>query len=186
MRLNPHGDGPIYETMVRLSKGYGALLHPFVDSKGNFGKVYSRDMAYALPQACHVGLGQVALQGGGVPPALQEDHRVRRLAGEVVVVLEAPVLGADSVLEARGLHRLDESRCLGGFAGVGDVQNDGFHVTGPSSRNIRQIQKLIPLIGDKRWRDAAALERHLAQPHMARLRELKGFYALDTKLERYE
>ncbi len=47
MRLNPHGDGPIYETMVRLSKGYGALLHPFVDSKGNFGKVYSRDMAYA-------------------------------------------------------------------------------------------------------------------------------------------
>ena len=47
MRLNPHGDGPIYDTMVRLSKGYGALLHPFVDSKGNFGKVYSRDMAYA-------------------------------------------------------------------------------------------------------------------------------------------
>ena len=47
MRLNPHGDGPIYETMVRLSKGYGALLHPFVDSKGNFGKVFSRDMAYA-------------------------------------------------------------------------------------------------------------------------------------------
>ena len=47
MRLNPHGDGPIYDTMVRLSKGYGALLHPFVDSKGNFGKVYSRDMAWA-------------------------------------------------------------------------------------------------------------------------------------------
>ena len=47
MRLNPHGDGPIYETMVRLSKGYGALLTPFVDSKGNFGKVYSRDMACA-------------------------------------------------------------------------------------------------------------------------------------------
>jgi len=47
MRLNPHGDAAIYETMVRLSKGYGALLHPFVDSKGNFGKVYSRDMAYA-------------------------------------------------------------------------------------------------------------------------------------------
>ncbi len=47
MRLNPHGDGPIYETMVRLSAGYGALLTPFVDSKGNFGKVYSRDMAYA-------------------------------------------------------------------------------------------------------------------------------------------
>ncbi len=47
MRLNPHGDAAIYETMVRLSRGYGALLHPFVDSKGNFGKVYSRDMAYA-------------------------------------------------------------------------------------------------------------------------------------------
>ena len=47
MRLNPHGDAAIYETMVRLSRGYEALLHPFVDSKGNFGKVYSRDMAYA-------------------------------------------------------------------------------------------------------------------------------------------
>ena len=47
MRLNPHGDAAIYETMVRLSRGYEALLHPFIDSKGNFGKVYSRDMAYA-------------------------------------------------------------------------------------------------------------------------------------------
>ena len=47
MRLNPHGDAAIYETMVRLARGYEALLHPFVDSKGNFGKVYSRDMAYA-------------------------------------------------------------------------------------------------------------------------------------------
>ncbi len=47
MRLNPHGDAAIYDTMVRLSRGYGALLHPFVDSKGNFGKVYSRDMAWA-------------------------------------------------------------------------------------------------------------------------------------------
>jgi len=47
MRLNPHGDDAIYDTMVRLSKGYGALLHPFVDSKGNFGKVYSRDTAWA-------------------------------------------------------------------------------------------------------------------------------------------
>ncbi len=47
MKLNPHGDAAIYETMVRLSKGYEALLVPFVDSKGNFGKVYSRDMAYA-------------------------------------------------------------------------------------------------------------------------------------------
>ena len=47
MRLNPHGDAAIYDTMVRLSKGYEALLHPFVDSKGNFGKFYSRDMSYA-------------------------------------------------------------------------------------------------------------------------------------------
>ncbi|MCR5664816.1 MAG: topoisomerase IV [Oscillospiraceae bacterium] len=47
MRLNPHGDAAIYETMVRLSAGYEALLTPFVDSKGNFGKVYSRDMSYA-------------------------------------------------------------------------------------------------------------------------------------------
>lgn len=47
MRLNPHGDQAIYETMVRLSRGNEALLHPFVDSKGNFGKAYSRDMAYA-------------------------------------------------------------------------------------------------------------------------------------------
>ena len=47
MKLNPHGDAAIYDTMVRLSQGYGALLHPLVDSKGNFGKVYSRDMAWA-------------------------------------------------------------------------------------------------------------------------------------------
>lgn len=47
MRLNPHGDAAIYETMVRLARGNEALLHPYVDSKGNFGKAYSRDMAYA-------------------------------------------------------------------------------------------------------------------------------------------
>ncbi|HBL40534.1 MAG TPA: topoisomerase IV [Ruminococcaceae bacterium] len=47
MQLNPHGDAAIYDTMVRLSKGYEALLHPFVDSKGNFGKAYSRDMMWA-------------------------------------------------------------------------------------------------------------------------------------------
>ena len=47
MRLNPHGDAAIYDTMVRLSRGYEALLHPFIDSKGNFGKAYSRDMAWA-------------------------------------------------------------------------------------------------------------------------------------------
>jgi len=47
MKLNPHGDTAIYDTMVRLSRGYDALLHPYVDSKGNFGKFYSRDMAWA-------------------------------------------------------------------------------------------------------------------------------------------
>ena len=56
MKLNPHGDSAIYETMVRLSKGYGALLHPPVDSKGNFGKVYSRDMAYAASRYTEVKL----------------------------------------------------------------------------------------------------------------------------------
>ena len=50
MRLNPHGDAAIYDTMVRLSRGYAALLTPFVDSKGNFGKHYSRDMAWAAPR----------------------------------------------------------------------------------------------------------------------------------------
>ena len=47
MKLNPHGDASIYETMVRLTRGHEALLYPFVDSKGSFGKHYSRDMAYA-------------------------------------------------------------------------------------------------------------------------------------------
>ncbi len=50
MKLNPHGDAAIYETMVRLTSGNEALLHPFVDSKGNFGKQFSRDMAYAAPR----------------------------------------------------------------------------------------------------------------------------------------
>ena len=50
MKLNPHGDAAIYDTMVRLSRGYGALLHPLVDSKGNFGKVFSRDMSCAAPR----------------------------------------------------------------------------------------------------------------------------------------
>ncbi len=59
MRLNPHGDAAIYDTMVRLSKGYGALLHPFVDSKGNFGKVYSRDMAYAASRYTEAKLAPV-------------------------------------------------------------------------------------------------------------------------------
>ena len=56
MRLNPHGDAAIYETMVRLTNGCEALLLPFVDSKGNFGKQYSRDMAYAAPRYTEVRL----------------------------------------------------------------------------------------------------------------------------------
>lgn len=59
MRLNPHGDAAIYDTMVRLSKGYEALLAPFVDSKGNFGKVYSRDMAYAASRYTEARLSPV-------------------------------------------------------------------------------------------------------------------------------
>ena len=62
MKLNPHGDQAIYETMVRLSRGNGALLHPFVDSKGNFGKVYSRDMAYAAPRYTEAKLDQIAAE----------------------------------------------------------------------------------------------------------------------------
>lgn len=50
MKLNPHGDQTIYETMVRLTRGNAALLHPYIDSKGNFGKQYSRDMAFAAPR----------------------------------------------------------------------------------------------------------------------------------------
>ena len=56
MKLNPHGDAAIYETLVRLSRGCEALLLPFVDSKGNFGKVYSRDMAYAAARYTEVKL----------------------------------------------------------------------------------------------------------------------------------
>ncbi len=59
MRLNPHGDSAIYETMVRLSAGYEALLTPFVDSKGNFGKVYSRDMSYAASRYTEAKLSAV-------------------------------------------------------------------------------------------------------------------------------
>lgn len=59
MKLNPHGDAPIYDTMVRLSRGYGALLHPLVDSKGNFGKVYSRDMACAASRYTEVRLDPI-------------------------------------------------------------------------------------------------------------------------------
>ena len=59
MRLNPHGDGPIYETMVRLTQGHDALLHPFVDNKGNFGKQYSRDMAYAASRYTEAKLADI-------------------------------------------------------------------------------------------------------------------------------
>ncbi len=62
MHLNPHGDAAIYDTMVRLSKGYGALLHPFVDSKGNFGKVYSRDMAWAASRYTEAKLAPICAE----------------------------------------------------------------------------------------------------------------------------
>ncbi len=62
MKLNPHGDAAIYETMVRLSTGYQALLTPFVDSKGNFGKVYSRDMSYAASRYTEAKLSAVCAE----------------------------------------------------------------------------------------------------------------------------
>ena len=62
MKLNPHGDAAIYETMVRLSKGYEALLTPFVDSKGNFGKMYSRDMSYAAPRYTEAKLAPICAE----------------------------------------------------------------------------------------------------------------------------
>ena len=60
MKLNPHGDQTIYETMVRLARGNESLLHPYVDSKGNFGKAYSRDMAYAASRYTEVKLEKIA------------------------------------------------------------------------------------------------------------------------------
>ncbi|WP_317856242.1 DNA gyrase subunit A [Chakrabartyella piscis] len=62
MKLNPHGDAAIYETLVRLTEGNGALLAPLVDSKGNFGKQYSRDMAYAAPRYTEVKLGSICTE----------------------------------------------------------------------------------------------------------------------------
>ena len=59
MKLNPHGDQTIYETMVRLTRGNEALLHPFIDSKGNFGKQYSRDMAFAASRYTEVKLDTI-------------------------------------------------------------------------------------------------------------------------------
>ena len=62
MQLNPHGDAAIYETMVRLARGNETLLHPFVDSKGNFGKVYSRDMAYAASRYTEAKLDKICTE----------------------------------------------------------------------------------------------------------------------------
>ena len=62
MRLNPHGDAAIYETMVRLARGNETLLHPLVDSKGNFGKVYSRDMAYAASRYTEAKLDKICAE----------------------------------------------------------------------------------------------------------------------------
>lgn len=62
MRLNPHGDAAIYETMVRLTEGNEALLHPYVESKGNMGKAYSRDMAYAAPRYTEAKLAPISTE----------------------------------------------------------------------------------------------------------------------------
>ena len=62
MKLNPHGDAAIYDTMVRLSRGHEALLAPFVDSKGNFGKHYSRDMAWAAPRYTEARLAPICAE----------------------------------------------------------------------------------------------------------------------------
>ncbi len=62
MKLNPHGDAAIYDTMVRLSRGYEALLAPFVDSKGNFGKHYSRDMSWAAPRYTEAKLSPICAE----------------------------------------------------------------------------------------------------------------------------
>ena len=59
MKLNPHGDMAIYETLVRLTRGNDALLHPYIDSKGNFGKYYSRDMKFAAPRYTEVKLEKI-------------------------------------------------------------------------------------------------------------------------------
>lgn len=59
MKLNPHGDSAIYETLVRLTRGNGSLLHPYIDSKGNFGKCYSRDMKFAAPRYTEVKLDRI-------------------------------------------------------------------------------------------------------------------------------
>lgn len=62
MKLNPHGDSAIYETMVRLSRGHEALLHPYVESKGNFGRSYSRDMAYAASRYTEAKLANICAE----------------------------------------------------------------------------------------------------------------------------
>ena len=62
MKLNPHGDMAIYETLVRLTRGNDALLHPFIDSKGNFGRHYSRDMAFAAPRYTEVKLDAICAE----------------------------------------------------------------------------------------------------------------------------
>jgi len=83
MRLNPHGDAAIYDTMVRLSKGYEALLTPFVDSKGNFGKVYSRDMAYAASRYTEAKLAPICdelfrdIASGAVDFQMNYDNTVK-------------------------------------------------------------------------------------------------------------
>ena len=80
MQLNPHGDSAIYDTMVRLSRGYEALLHPYVDSKGNFGKAYSRDMSWAASRYTEAKLEKIASELFREQVALDESGYI--VAGE--------------------------------------------------------------------------------------------------------
>ena len=116
MRLNPHGDAAIYETMVRLTEGNEALLHPYVESKGNMGKAYSRDMAYAAPRYTEAKLAPIAAElfseacfGDRVTydgNADQEDNRAGGKGSEDCI--EVTATGDDhqhTAENSRGAHR---------------------------------------------------------------------------------
>ena len=105
MRLNPHGDQAIYETMVRLAKGNEALLHPFVDSKGNFGKVYSRDMAYAASRYTEAKLSPICAE-------LFRDHGLRRrgLCGQLRQHHEGAVPAAHHLPQRAGVRQSGHRR----------------------------------------------------------------------------
>ena len=101
MKLNPHGDAAIYDTMVRLARGNETLLHPFVDSKGNFGKVYSRDMACAASRYTEAKLEPICQEHHVPERARQPEHGHRSRHGVEHLLVQS----------ARGLpdgHRFDQ------------------------------------------------------------------------------